>query len=100
VRRGKVEIVVWVVLGQVVLPMLVSAIVLALSPRRPSLGLHPRRTGLGLYVLLWVLTAPAAPGLARWVPVVGFFVSVPVAIGVYLILRRRGLAAREVAAAG
>jgi hypothetical protein len=95
-----VEIVVWVVLGQVVLPVLVGGIVLALSPRRRSLGLHPLRTALGLYILLWILAALAAPGLAMWVPAVGGLVSVPVAIGVYLGLRRRGLASREVAAAG
>jgi hypothetical protein len=94
------EIVVWVVLGQIVLPVLVGGIVLALSPRWPSLGLHPIRSALGLYVLLVILTALAAPGLSLWVPVVGGLVSVAVAIGAYLVLRRRRLAARDVAAAG
>jgi hypothetical protein len=79
----------WLVLGEVVLPILVGAIVLAVASRSRALASHPFASAVGLYVLLVVLSALAAPGGYVWMPAIGGVISIAVAVAVYAILRRR-----------
>ncbi|MEW6224372.1 MAG: hypothetical protein AB1627_07055 [Chloroflexota bacterium] len=79
----------WVILGQIALPILVGVLVVALSPRWPRVGSSPFVTAFVLYLVLVTLTALAAPGYDLWVPVVGGLVSLVVSVAVFISLRRR-----------
>jgi hypothetical protein len=91
----------WAAFAEVVFPIMAGVLLIALSPRWLSVGSHPFVTAFVLYVLLLVLTALAAPGYDMWVPFIGGLVSLAAAIAVFIVLRRRRLAAtRDTGVAG
>jgi hypothetical protein len=83
---------VWVILGQTVLPIVVGVLVVALVPRWPRIGSSPFVTSFVLYLALVTLTALAAPGFELLVPAIGGIVSLVVAVAVFIALRQRKVA--------
>lgn len=84
---------VWVILGQTVVPIVVGILVVALAPRWPRIGSSPFVTAFVLYLVLVTLAALAAPGYDLWVPAIGGLVSLVVAVAVFIALRRRRVVA-------